>query len=96
MEESDRVLLREEINKSKYGLVIESIKAKLEEGYYRIEGATFIYVSQQIFKYANKGKQGYQQMVSGAEAVSARNTLSMKDLEQHLVMNFFDANNEQN
>lgn len=76
---------------TKYSFVIEQIKLRLEEGFYKLEATTFIGVSQQIYKYASKGKTEYKSNVKTVESQPVRNTLSMKDLEQHLVMNFFET-----
>ena len=88
--EKDRIILREEMANTKYSFIIEQVKLRLEEGFYKLENSTFINVSQQIYKYASKGKIQYKNSVQPTESKGVRNTLSMKDLEQHLVMNFFE------
>ena len=47
-------------------------------------------MSQQIFRYASKGKKEYQNSINNPEVSAVRTTLNMKDLEQQLVMSFFD------
>ena len=54
--EKDRIILREEMANTKYSFIIEQVKLRLEEGFYKLENSTFINVSQQIYKYASKGK----------------------------------------
>ena len=76
---------------TKHSFVIEQIKLRLQEGFYKIDATTFINVSQQIYKYASKGKNEYKSTIQGsADNKVVRNTLNMKDPEQHLVMNFFE------
>lgn len=48
-------------------------------------------MSQQIYKFASKGKTEYKTTIQGSESKAVRNTLSMKDLEQQLVFNFFET-----
>lgn len=90
VEEADRAILRKEFAEINYEFSIDIIKVKLEQSFYKLEACTFISVSQQIFRYASKGKKEYQNSINNPEVSPIRTTLNMKDLEQQLVMNFFD------
>lgn len=57
VDENDVATLRQEMNSAKYTFIIEAIKMKLQENFYKIDACTFISVSQQIYKYASKGKK---------------------------------------
>lgn len=44
------------MDKVKYSVSIEQIKMRIEESFYKLDHTSLIYVSQQIYKYASKGK----------------------------------------
>ena len=57
VDESERETLREEMINVKYSIIIENIKGRLEEGFYKIDVCSFASVYTQINKYATKGKK---------------------------------------
>ena len=73
----------------RYEWLIEDIKNKLQENYFKIENSTFIHVSQAIYKYATKQKmdsQGQRQ-----ESLTNRSTLNLQMLQQHILTNFIQG-----
>ena len=94
VEEEDRSNLRDEMFKVKYSIVIENIKARLEEKFYKLENCTFTHVHQQIFKFATKGKKDYNNSLTNPEVnMNIRNTMNIKDLQEHIMMNLMDLGN---
>ena len=69
------------MDKVKYSVSIEQIKMRIEESFYKLDHTSLIYVSQQIYKYASKGKTEYLNSLNNMEVNPVRNTVSMKDLE---------------
>lgn len=76
----------------RYELLIEDIKNKLQENYFKIENSTFIHVSQAIYKYATKNKKddaGQRQ-----ESLANRSTLNLQMLQQHILTTFIEGGNK--
>ena len=93
MNEKQRESLKEEMMNVKYGFIVEKIKAKLEDSFYKLESCTFTHVHQQIFRFATKGRNNYSNSVIGMELnLPIRNTLNIKDLQNHIMNNLHDFN----
>lgn len=57
MDDDERNEFEQELRNIRYELLIEEIKSKLQENYYKLEYCTFIYVNQAIYKFASKSKK---------------------------------------
>ena len=57
VDDTEKSAFEEELRVQKYELLIEDIKSKLQDNYYKIEYCTFINVSQKIYKYATQAKK---------------------------------------
>lgn len=80
-----------ELAKIRYEVLIEDIKSKLQENYFRLENCTFIAVSQAIYKYATRGwnqsKEDMQNLLTNRSTVN----LEMLQLQQHILTQFVDG-----
>ena len=56
IEEDMKQKLKESLSTVKYGLILDSVKLRLEQNYYVIENDTFIAMHQKLFKYVTKSK----------------------------------------
>lgn len=60
----------------------------MQENYFKPDHCTYIYVSQQIYKYATKNKNNKENM---QEALAARTTLNLDILQHHILTNFVEG-----
>ena len=89
--EKQKESLKDEMMNVKYGIIVENIKARLEDGFYKLESCTFTHVHQQIFRFATKGRSNFGNSIIGTEfSLPSRNTLNIKDLQNHIMMNLHD------
>ena len=69
-------------------MLIEDIKNKLSQDYFKVQNCTFINVNQKIYKYANKDKKGLDDL---HDAMKARSTVNLQSLQQRLLTNFVEG-----
>ena len=98
VDDSEKASFEEELRVQKYELLIEDIKGKLQENYYKIEYCTFISVSQKIYKFAtqSKKKETPIEAVNNrgtfiADQLVNRGTVNLNFLQQALLSKFAEG-----
>ena len=78
----------------RYEWLIEDIKNKLQENYFKIDKSTFIHVSQAIYKYATKQKK--EVPVNRQESLAMRTTLNLplQIVQHHILATFIEDGND--
>ena len=74
VDDDERKEFEEELRNIRYELLIEDIKSKLQENFYKIDFCTFIYVSQSIYKHATKNKKERENV---QDSLANRSTLNL-------------------
>jgi hypothetical protein len=96
VDENDKGVFEAELHLQRYELLIEDVKNKLQENYYKSESCTFQAVSQQIYKYATrtkKTKENLQEILMN-RATTNNNfdpNCNFDALQQHLLVNFVEG-----
>lgn len=89
VDDEEKARFEENLREIRYELLIEDIKSKLQENFYRIENCSFISVNQKIYKHATQTQPAKDML---APAMMNRSTLNLDSLQQHLLVHLLEGN----